>query len=374
MIGGYLQGAGHSPASHDHGLGTDQVLEMKVLLASGEIVTANECQYKDLFTALRGGGGGTYGVVLSTTIKAYATQPVLGHKLSIKPLNDSLSAEVLNISANIMSKYSILSDAGFSGYAGIVQGLVYSHTLGKTIPRSNVSATIQHAESIVNKELLEGLLLYNGSLVIITSTWSRYSSFEEYRVNGGGSGQSPVGTSNIILASRMFDKKSLLSNTKSLHGMLKTIFSYPKEPALDKMITVLELFLVGGGQVLHQAPYTSVHPAWRKTYLLSEVLAVWPDNLDSQQIQVVKDDVTSKKMNAMRVLTPGMGSYLNEAYGEDPSWKEDFFGRNYNWLKTVKEKYDPDEAFWCWRCVGSEGWEELKDGRGYGPLCQKNSD
>ena len=33
----------------------------------GEVRTANECQNADLFWALRGGGGGTFGVVLEST-------------------------------------------------------------------------------------------------------------------------------------------------------------------------------------------------------------------------------------------------------------------------------------------------------------------
>jgi hypothetical protein len=67
-----------------------------------------------------------------------------------------------------------------------------------------------------------------------------------------------------------------------------------------------------------------------------------------------------------------MGTYLNEADRADPDWKQDWFGSKYQWLSSVKKKYDPDEVFWCWRCVGSEGWEEVKGGTLYGPLCQTN--
>ena len=49
-----MQGGGHSPATHDFGLGADQVLEAQVVLASGEIVTASACQNQDLFFAIRG--------------------------------------------------------------------------------------------------------------------------------------------------------------------------------------------------------------------------------------------------------------------------------------------------------------------------------
>jgi FAD/FMN-containing dehydrogenase len=53
-IGGYLTGGGHSTISGLYGTGADQVLEMDVVTASGEMLTVNECQNTDLFWALRG--------------------------------------------------------------------------------------------------------------------------------------------------------------------------------------------------------------------------------------------------------------------------------------------------------------------------------
>lgn len=53
-LGGYLTGGGHSPLSAMFGLAVDQILEMQVVLASGEIVTANQVKHSDLFWAMRG--------------------------------------------------------------------------------------------------------------------------------------------------------------------------------------------------------------------------------------------------------------------------------------------------------------------------------
>lgn len=346
------------------------------MLASGETVTASACQNADLFTALRGGGGGTYGVAVSTTIKAYPTRPVLAHELTALPVNTSVST-LLSVSAEIISKYPFLSDAGFSGYGTIAPGslipqasgveAIYSHTIGKIIPSANASASIQHAKSALNKQLLKDLLRYNGTF-FINSTWSVHPSFEHYRASLGG--PSPVGKSNVLMTSRLFDKASLLNNASKLRNMLQIVCSNT-EGAIHLSRTVLELFLVGGDKVLHPTPYTSVHPAWRRSYLLAEIVSAPSDNSDSLAVQSAKDDVTFRKTNAMRALTPGSGSYVNEADGDDPSWKEDFYGDNYGWLKSVKEKYDPEETFYCPRCVGSEGWAETTDGRGYGPLCQQ---
>lgn len=69
--GGYLAGGGHSILSPVHGLGVDNAMQMKVVLPNGTHVTASRCQNQDLFFALRGGGGGTFGVVTETTARVF---------------------------------------------------------------------------------------------------------------------------------------------------------------------------------------------------------------------------------------------------------------------------------------------------------------
>ncbi|KAG8680625.1 hypothetical protein FRC11_002206, partial [Ceratobasidium sp. 423] len=65
--GGWLQGGGHSILSNTYGLGVDRVLQFRLVTPDGRTRVANACQNQDLFWALRGGGGGTFGVVLEAT-------------------------------------------------------------------------------------------------------------------------------------------------------------------------------------------------------------------------------------------------------------------------------------------------------------------
>ena len=340
------------------------------MLASGKVVTASACQHPDLFTALRGGGGGTYGVVVSATIKAHRTHPVLAHTLEVVPLNGSIT-ELLNATAEALSRYPVLSDGGFAGIAKLVRTsgqALYEHTFIKMI-ENNSSTDIESAKHLMDQQVVNNLLQFNMTTFYVKSSFQLFPSFQEYFL-GSGKHQAAAGKP-AILVSRFFDKKSLLFQQEKLSGMLEALFS-EAGPGVHATTSVLELCLIGGGQVLQPVSHTSVHPAWRKTYLLAEQVDLWPENAGSQGIQQVKNEATFKKLGAMKALTPGMGTYLNEADGYDPKWKEDWFGSRYDWLKSVKQKYDPEEVFWCWRCVGSEGWEEVKGGTAYGPLCKNN--
>lgn len=81
-VGGYTQGGGHSAMSSRYGLAADQVLEWEVVDGRGRILKATPKENPDLYWALCGGGGGTYGVVTSMTSKAYPDVPVVGANVS----------------------------------------------------------------------------------------------------------------------------------------------------------------------------------------------------------------------------------------------------------------------------------------------------
>lgn len=74
LSGGFTQGGGLGPLASKYGMGADQVLEWKVVLADGKVVTATPTCHSDLYWALSGGGGGTFGVVWEMTIKGHQNE------------------------------------------------------------------------------------------------------------------------------------------------------------------------------------------------------------------------------------------------------------------------------------------------------------
>ncbi|RYP70345.1 hypothetical protein DL771_005552 [Monosporascus sp. 5C6A] len=119
--GGYTQGGGASLLGSRFGLTADQVLEWEVVTGKGELLTATPRQNSDLYWALAGGGGGTYGAVLSMTVKLHPNMPTAGATLSFKESSDAywdiVQAFLLNLPAVL--------DAGATLYWQVLPGNMF---------------------------------------------------------------------------------------------------------------------------------------------------------------------------------------------------------------------------------------------------------
>ena len=75
-IGGFTLGGGFSMLSRYLGLAIDNLVLVTVVTANGSsVVVANSTAHPDLFWALRGGGGGNFGVVTKFTFQLHPAQP-----------------------------------------------------------------------------------------------------------------------------------------------------------------------------------------------------------------------------------------------------------------------------------------------------------
>lgn len=75
-IAGLTQGGGIGIVDRAYGLTCDNLLSADVVLADGTLVTCDANNHPDLFWALRGGGGGNFGVVTSFTFKTHTISDI----------------------------------------------------------------------------------------------------------------------------------------------------------------------------------------------------------------------------------------------------------------------------------------------------------
>lgn len=107
-------------------------------------------------------------------------------------------------------------------------------------------------------------------------------------------------------------------------------------------------------------------PAWRDALMSIMVVGPWNFTAPREEMVQRENELTDNVMPQLEAVTPGSGAYLNEADFQQRNWQEDFYGSNYEKLRSVKKKYDPGNIFYATTAVGSEAWTVASDGR----LCQ----
>ncbi len=75
-IGGLTLGGGIGIVDRAYGLTCDNLLSAEVVLADGQVVQCDAQNHADLFWALRGGGGGNFGVVTRFIFKTHTTADI----------------------------------------------------------------------------------------------------------------------------------------------------------------------------------------------------------------------------------------------------------------------------------------------------------
>ena len=317
-----MQGGGHGPAAHDFGLGADQVLEARVVLANGKIVTASPCENPDLLFAIRGGGPSSYGVVISTIVKAHPTNKVVAQQLSLTPKSPTDMTAFMDAILLIHTAFPDLSDAGWSGYG--------SWEVASPFPP--FTAGYRHAIAVFGKTTAEAkksfislaarLEKYSASVVIKT-TYTAYPTFVAY-YNALSGIVGPVGQS-AALGSRLLDRKALTGDTAALNKTLHIIGGTANQFASNNII------FVGGGQVSRDGadPYSGLNPAWRKTYVHNVVARGWAPGSDQATKDAVHRDITYTKVQALKDLAPNTGSYMNEVKSPFPFF---FFPPSFSFL------------------------------------------
>jgi len=102
---GLVQSGGFGSFSKAFGTAAGSLLEAEVVTADGQLRVANACSHPDLFWALRGGGGGNFGIVTRLTLRVHPLPETFGAvNLTVKATSDAAYRRLVGLTLDFASR------------------------------------------------------------------------------------------------------------------------------------------------------------------------------------------------------------------------------------------------------------------------------
>ncbi|RFU80558.1 6-hydroxy-d-nicotine oxidase [Trichoderma arundinaceum] len=322
VVGGWSLFGGHSVLSPAFGLGVDRILEVEIVTPDGEYRICNRKRNIDLFWALRGAGGGVFGVILSVTVKVEPATPVTFVSFNFPPTVENQDA-FLSLLINNTRTWSL---EGWGGPMSPRSVALVNPYLDETAATKSMA--------IVSKFVNAN----NGTAFIqrFATFYEFYSSFISRTPSDAGSG--PLLTFRVL-------PKRLHETTEGRKHLHKFIMNQVRQ-GLSPTI-----FMTTPAQFKYPSGSTSVHPAWRNSYWDVGFGFGYAPNATLHERRRVALQSQQLSLN-ITSLAPDGAAYPNEANPWQQNWQKEFWGNNYKRLLQIKAKYDPHGILNCWRCVG----------------------
>ena len=338
-MGGWIQGGGHSPLSGSLGIGADHVLSMEVVMADGRYVTADKNNNPELFWSLRGGGGLTFGVVTSVTVKMHPDQPIASANWLVTT-GKNVSTDAFKQGLKAYMKY-FPQNADNNTYAYWKVFPSPDSIMMDMSPFFAPGKTVEEAKALVDPWVKDMAALW----ITVEPKWTQYNEF--YDAYNGSFPVEGVNSNGVATTSRMIPRsnwanESIFDETfEALWGAVDegmALIGYNMAPSWEK-----------GGR-----PDNSVNPAWRN--MLGFIITGTVLNMTNPAADIIEErlNMTYGVMQKWRDITPGSGSYLSEGDRLEPNFQWSFWGSFYPRLLEAKRKFDPFNLFWATGAVGSE--------------------
>jgi hypothetical protein len=141
--------------------------------STGQYLTVNSYKNPDLFWAVRGGGGGTYGIVTSVTYRTHPSLPLTAVFFGANSTNNATFSQFL---AEFMRIQSSLADAGFCGYALIGPGATFQwFYMALNVTQAQANKTVDPFFGFANNLTSEGLNVLGALTQPFPSFYSWYT-------------------------------------------------------------------------------------------------------------------------------------------------------------------------------------------------------
>jgi FAD/FMN-containing dehydrogenase len=367
--GGFPQGGGFGSFSRRYGTAAGNMLEAEVVLASGEIVVANAAQHADLFWALRGGGGGTFGVVTRLTMRTYPMPSTFSSvRGTIRASGDAefrrLLRELVRFLPSLCNdrwgEHVMLSGENSLEFGMLAVDLADEEARavwrpfldwvdgqpGAFTSTVSIAATPFRAlwDAGLRDQLSPDSIRHDDRPGAPSGRfWNALNQMEvSWYVHAYASRWLPrrlLDDAPDAVADALFEASRgwwfRLDLNKALSG------AAPEAMARDRGTAI--------NPAVFDAAALAITASWQQ-YAFPGVPGHEPDAENA----ALGARLVGQTIDGLRRLSPGAGSYVNETDYFEPDWQDSFWGPNYARLLEIKRLYDPQNIFRVHHGVGSE--------------------
>jgi FAD/FMN-containing dehydrogenase len=373
-VAGLVQGGGFGSWSKRYGTGAAGLLEAEIVTADGVVRIVNECLNPDLFWAIKGGGGGTFGVVTRFTLRTRELPEFFGVvSAAIRASSDeayrALIAEAMRFyRANLFNahwgeKIYFRSDNTID-IGMLFQGLTRQQVENSWAPffgwvraRKEYSFTRQPLVLAVPAKRFWDPQFMNAQVSGVVLPDDRqgappYHAF--WKDNQYEAGQ-------LLHAYKSAWLPATLLEPHRQSALVDAIFAssrhWGSEFHFNKGLAGSSVEEIASAR--NTATNPQVLDAFALVIIGSAGPPAYPDMPGPPPDLVYARAAAAHAAKAMEELlkiAPGAGAYFSESDYFQANWPGAFWGTNYPKLREIKRKYDSDGLFFVHHGVGSEDW------------------
>lgn len=376
-VAGLIQGGGFGSFSKHYGMAAAALLEAEIVTADGSLKIANACNNPDLFWALKGGGGGSFGVVTKLTLRTRELPENFGAVFGSVKANSDKAFKML-----ITKLIALYHDQLFNPHWGeqirfrpdnTINISMLSHGLTKEQAQASWQSFEDWVKQSPQDYILEmpltimaipaqhfwdtAFLKQYASALIATDDRPNASEENVYWMsNKSEAGQFLYGYRSVWLPDSLLNK----NNQKKLVDALFSASRY--------WSTTLHFNKGLAGAPLEEvaaAKDTAMNPCVLNAFALAIIAGEGEPafaGIDGHEPDITEGrreaGRINKAMDELKKIAPNAGSYVSESDFFEKKWQQSFWGSNYLKLTAVKKKYDPEGLFFVHHGVGSEGWSD----------------
>ncbi|MEO5681587.1 MAG: FAD-binding oxidoreductase [Chitinophagaceae bacterium] len=376
-VAGLIQSGGFGSFSKNYGLAAAALLEAEIVTADGSVEIVNACRKPDLFWALKGGGGGSFGVVTKLTLRTRALPEKFGAVFGKIKATDDASFKVLIQQILTLYATKLFNPNWGESISFYADNTVNFNLVFQGLNKEQAEASWQDFTNWL-KQTPEKYT-FGMPLTVIDLPAQRLwdvDFLKKYAPQLIASDDRPGAPAhNVYWASNKEEAGQFLYAYHSA-WLPQSLLQKDKQAQLADAIfassrswTMSLHFNKGlagaSAEEIAAAKDTAMNPAVLDAFALAIIAGEGQPAFTG--LAGHEPDVTEARRGATKInqaikdllqVAPGAGSYISESNFFEKNWQQSFWGANYPRLAAVKKKYDPEGLFFVRHGAGSEVWSD----------------